>query len=66
MFDNTNQGHKGHRHHYHTEHLDDAEVFKRRTLNAARRRKLIGKVLFAILSVVAVLIVLFVAYLYLG
>ena len=65
MYNNINQGVNGHHHHHHKEHLDDAEIFKRRTLNAARRRKLIGRVLFAVLSVVATLIVLFVAYLYL-
>ncbi len=65
MYNNINRGGNGHHHHHHKEHLDDAEIFKRRTLNAARRRKLIGRVLFAVLSVVATLIVLFVAYLYL-
>ncbi len=65
MYNNINRGVNGHHHHHHKEHLDDAEIFKRRTLNAARRRKLIGRVLFAVLSVVATLIVLFVAYLYL-
>ena len=65
MYNNINWGLNGHRHHHHKEHLDDAEIFKRRTLNATRRRKLIGKVLFAMLSVVAIVIVLFVAYLYL-
>ena len=65
MYNNINRGVNGHHHHHHKEHLDDAEIFKRRTLNAARRRKQIGRVLFAVLSVVATLIVLFVAYLYL-
>ena len=62
MYNNINRGLNSH---HHKEHLDDAEIFKRRTLNAARRRKLIGRVLFAVLSVVATAIVLFVAYLYL-
>ena len=65
MYNNFNRGLNSHHHHHHKEHLDDAEIFKRRTLNAARRRKLIGRVLFAVLSVVATAIVLFVAYLYL-
>ena len=65
MYNNINWGLNGHHHHHHKEHLDDAEIFKRRTLNATRRRKLIGKVLFAVLSVVAIVIVLFVASLYL-
>ena len=65
MYNNINRGLNSHHHHHHKEHLDDAEIFKRRTLNAARRRKLIVRVLFAVLSVVATAIVLFVAYLYL-
>lgn len=44
--------------------MDDSEIYKRRTLSASKRRKIFGKVLFAVLTVVAVAIVLFVIWIY--
>ncbi len=60
--------HHHHHHHHHgshkATHLDDSEKFKRRTLSASKRRKILAKVLFALLSVVAVALVLFVVWIY--
>lgn len=44
--------------------MDESEIYKRRTLSASKRRKIFGKVLFWILSLVAVIIVVFVVWLY--
>ncbi len=44
--------------------MDDSEIYKRRTLSASKRRKIFGKALFAVLTVVAVAIVLFVIWIY--
>ncbi len=44
--------------------MDESEIYKRRTLSASKRRKIFGKVLFAMMSVLAVVIVLFVMWIY--
>ena len=60
-----NSKHHHHHHHRHdTRHMDDSEIYKRRTLSASKRRKIFGKALFAVLTVVAVAIVLFVIWIY--
>ena|GEM_PF-930149 len=55
-----------HHHHRHTppRHMDESEIFKRRTLSASKRRKIFGKVLYVVLSLLAVAIVLYVAWIY--
>ena len=60
------QHHQHHHHHgeHKSAHLDDSERFKRRTLSASKRRKMLGKVLFASLSIFAVVLVFFVAWIY--
>lgn len=60
---NNNKGHRGNGMHHHSQHakseyLDEAELFKRNSIGIQRRRKIISKVLFAILSVMAVLVVI--------
>lgn len=43
------------RHHiHHHEHLDEAEIYKRKNLSAAQRRKKLAKILFRVLCVIAV------------
>ena len=42
--------------------MDESEKFKIHTLSASKRRKIIGKVLFVLLSIVAIM--LFVAWIY--
>lgn len=38
------------RHHiHHHEHLDEAEIYKRKNLSAAQRRKKLAKILFRVL-----------------
>ena len=42
------------RHHiHHHEHLDEAEIYKRKNLSAAQRRKKLAKILFRVLCVIA-------------
>ena len=49
-----------HRHHSHShEHKsDESEVFKQKSFLSIKRRKQIGKVLYAILSIIALIIVI--------
>ncbi|GEM_PF-3142391 len=49
--------------HHHSKHtksefLDEAELFKRSSMSSQRRRKILSKVMFAILSVIAILVVI--------
>lgn len=45
------------RHHiHHHEHLDESEIYKRKNLSAAQRRKKLAKILFRVLCVIAVAI----------
>ncbi len=53
---------KHHTHHH--RHLDDSEIFKRKTLSAAQRRKKFAKILFRFLCFLAVSITLFAIGLY--
>ena len=48
----------------HHKHLDDSEIFKNNNLNAKKRRKLFKNILFTVMSVLAVLITLYVIYIY--
>ncbi len=59
-----NNKHKHHHGRHHSHHMDESEKFKIHTLSASKRRKTIGKVLFVLLSIVAVAIMLFVAWIY--
>ena len=53
------------RHHiHHHEHLDEAEIYKRKSLSAAQRRKKLAKILFRVLCVIAVAITCLVIYVY--
>lgn len=56
--------HKHHHGHRYSHHMDESEKFKIHTLSASKRRKIIGKVLFILLSFFAVAIMLFVAWIY--
>ena len=63
--------HHHHSHHHssgssrrHHKHLDDSEIFKNNNLNAKKRRKLFKNILFTVMSVLAVLITLYVIYIY--
>ena len=53
-----------HTHHHHHHSVDGSERDKRHRLSAAKRRKLIGKILFALLSVLALIIMMIVAWMY--
>ena len=53
-----------HRSSNHHEALDDSEIFKRKSLNARKRRKLLKKVTFTMLCVLAVIVSLAVVFLY--
>lgn len=44
--------------------MDESEIYKRRTLSAKKMRRIFAKVLFWILSFVAVGIVIFVMWIY--
>lgn len=60
---NNNKEHRGNGVHHHSQHakseyLDEAELFKRSSMSMQRRRKILSKVLFAILSVMAILVVI--------
>lgn len=57
-----NNKHKHHHGRHHSHHMDESEKFKIHTLSASKRRKIIGKVLFVLLSIVAVAL----CYLWLG
>ena len=45
--------------------MDDASRFKRKSLSALRRRKLLANWLFRILIAIAVVLAVYVAYIYL-
>lgn len=51
-----------HHHHHKHRHIDDSEIFKQQSLGAIRRRKIISRVLFTVLSIVAACIVAFIAW----
>ncbi len=54
-----------HHHHYHQEEeLDLAEIIKRKAFLTSKRRKIIGKIMFYSLSMIAMLIVIAVIWLY--
>ena len=53
------------RHHSHHHKVDDATRFKRKSLSALRRRKLIAKWLFRTLIAIAIVLAIYVAYIYL-
>ncbi len=44
--------------------MDESEIYKRKTLSASKRRKIIGKVLFWLLLVLAAILVCFVMWIY--
>ena len=52
-------------HHSHHHKVDDATRFKRKSLSALRRRKLIAKWLFHTLIAIAIVLAIYVAYIYL-
>jgi hypothetical protein len=47
-----------HHHHHHHEHLDSASIFKRKSLNSIKRRKLISKWLFVSMFCIAVILII--------
>ena len=53
-----------HRTHRYEEEIDESEIFKRKTLRAKRIRKLTAQVLFAVLCVLAFLMVIAVMWAY--
>lgn len=62
MNNNEHQSGSGRHHHHHHSHSrrhepDTSEIFKRQSLLSIKRRKMIGKILFAVLSVFAALII---------
>ena len=53
------------RHHiHHHEHLDEAEIYKRRNVSGAQRREKLARVLLRVLCVIAVAITCLVIYVY--
>lgn len=59
---NSNESH--HSSHHHHENLDDSEIFKRRSLSAHKRRKMLKKFTFMALCVLAAIVSLAVVFLY--
>ena len=62
MNNNEHQSGSGRHHHHHHSYSrrhepDTSEIFKRQSLLSIKRRKMIGKILFAVLSVFAALII---------
>ncbi len=53
-------------HHHHSAHYhrDDAEIFKQQNFRAIKRRKALSKLLFTLLTTIAILITAAVIYLY--
>lgn len=53
-------------HHLHSahHHRDDAEIFKQQNFRAIKRRKALSKVLFTLLTTIAILITAAVIFLY--
>ena len=58
----SSSGERHHHHHHH--HEDEAEKFKNHNLNAKRRKKTISRIAFAVMCTAAILITLYVAYIY--
>ncbi len=56
--------HTSPRHHHHHHHIDDAERFKQHQLRAHHRKKVLSKVLFWTLCVIAVMVLCAVYWLY--
>lgn len=54
-----------HHHHHHNSHsVDDSEIEKNRRLSAAKRRKILGKVIFYLTFILASVIAAWVAWAY--
>lgn len=54
-----------HHHHHHHEHgLDDSEIFKQHQFRSQKIRKVVSKVLYYFLVIVAILVILGVWYVY--
>lgn len=51
-------------HHSAHHHRDDAEIFKQQNFRAIKRRKVLSKLLFTLLTTIAILITVAVIYLY--
>lgn len=49
--------HHSHHHHSHEQHCDTSEIFKQKSLLSIKRRRQIGRVLFVVLSIVALAII---------
>lgn len=45
-------------HHHHRHHKDDVESFKQQSLRVRKRRKMISRVLFVTLSILAAIIII--------
>ena len=53
-----------HHHHHHHHHTSDTDKFKKRSLNAIKRRRLIKKWLFWFLVALAIVMAAIVIYIY--
>jgi len=53
-----------HHHHHHSHSVDDSEKEKNRRLSAAKRRKILGKVIFYLTFILASVIAAWVAWAY--
>lgn len=56
--------HTRHHHRHHSEHNDSSELFKRQSLGAIKRKKLIEKLLFYIMLLAAIAVLAGVYYVY--
>lgn len=63
MLDRKEHATNGKRHHRH-HHVDESEIFKNKNLQAKRRRDLFGRVLFILLSIIAIFIMVAVVWMY--
>ena len=52
------------RHTSHNHHLDDSEIYKRKTLSAAKLRKKLAKILYRFLCILAIAVIALYIYVY--
>lgn len=53
-----------HHHHHHHHHMDESERYKREAFKSMNRKPLLGKILFAVLSLAAIALMIYVYWIY--
>lgn len=60
----TTQSSTDQHHHHHHHHMDGSERYKRKAFISIKRKPLVGKILFAVLSLTAIALMAYVYWIY--